>query len=196
MSIRGNASSNYRTPAVRRAGPSPRTDRNSDCWYSKKMKIRAIHQQTQHRVSNKSIEERSARSLPISDQRICSLQRCPDPCESEHLSTMPHAPRMPRCQPASPRRFTRGLVPPRLCLFVCVPVFRQRQRALPAILFFRCEFLLPGGHQRHPSSAARSHQPPRLRIPPTRRPPTPSIPSSQITRKQEIGAQGRKKGGP
>jgi len=103
---------------------------------------------------------------------------------------------MPRCQPASPRRFTRGLVPPRLCLFVCAPVFRQRQQALPAILFplrisptWRpprhpsantsyleaasvihpqqpdhtshrvCEFLLPGGRQRHPSRAARSHQP-------------------------------------
>ena len=39
-----DASSNYRTPAVDRAGPPPRTDRNSDCWYSKKMKIRAIHQ--------------------------------------------------------------------------------------------------------------------------------------------------------
>ena len=45
------------------------------------------HKQAQHRVSNKSIEERSARSLPISDKRICSLQRCPDPCESEHLNT-------------------------------------------------------------------------------------------------------------
>ena len=100
---------------------------------------------------------------------------------------------MPRCKPASPRRFTRGLVPPRLCLFVCVPVFRQRQQALSAILrpspTWRpprhpsakssyleaanvihpqqpdhtshriCEFLLPGGRQRHPSRAARAHQP-------------------------------------
>jgi len=33
LSIRGNASSNYRTPAVHRAGPPPRTDLNSDCWY-------------------------------------------------------------------------------------------------------------------------------------------------------------------
>jgi len=40
-----------------------------------------------NQASNKSIEERSARSLPISDQQICSLQRCPDPCESEHLNT-------------------------------------------------------------------------------------------------------------
>jgi len=48
--------------------------------------------------------------------------------------------------------------------------------------FSRCEFLLPGGFQRHPSSATRSsHQPSRLRIPPTWRPPVPSIPSSQIT---------------
>ena len=105
---------------------------------------------------------------------------------------------MPRCQPASPRRFTRDLVPPRWCKFVCVPVFRQRQQALPAILLFFplripptwrpprhpsanpsylevanvinpqqpdhtshrvCEFLLPGGCRRHPSRAARSHQP-------------------------------------
>ena len=82
LPIRGNASSNYRTPAVHRAGPLPRTS----CWYSKKMKIRVIHQQTQHRASNKSIEESSERSLPVSDQRISSLQRCPGPCESEHLS--------------------------------------------------------------------------------------------------------------
>jgi len=34
LSIRGNASSNYRTPAVHRAGPPPRTDRNSNCWCS------------------------------------------------------------------------------------------------------------------------------------------------------------------
>jgi len=86
LSIRGNASSNYRTPAVHRAGPPPRTDRNSDCWYSKKTKIRAIHQTGL--ASSKAInpEERSAISLPISDQRICSFQRCPDPCESEHLN--------------------------------------------------------------------------------------------------------------
>ena len=38
----------------------------------------------QHRVNP---NERSARSLPISDQRNNSLQRCPDPCESEHLNS-------------------------------------------------------------------------------------------------------------
>ena len=36
---RGNASSNYNL-----AGPPPRTDRNSDCWYTKKMKVSFIHQ--------------------------------------------------------------------------------------------------------------------------------------------------------
>jgi len=87
---------------------------------------------------------------------------------------------MPRCQPASPRCFTRGLVPPRLCLFVCVPVFRQRQKALSAILFLffffsfflfsRCDFLLSQGRLVI-----------RLRAPPTWRLPTPSILSSQIT---------------
>ena len=41
--------------------------------------------------------ERSARPLPISNQRICSLQRCPDPCESEHLSIF-------RARPLAPGR--------------------------------------------------------------------------------------------
>ena len=84
LPIRGNASSNYRTPAVHRAGPPPRTVRNSDCWYSKKIKIRVSYTYSKlHRVNPK---ERSARFLPISDQRICSLQRCPGPFESGHLS--------------------------------------------------------------------------------------------------------------
>ena len=44
LPIPGNASSNYRTPAVHRAGPPPRTDRDSGCWYSKKIKMRATHE--------------------------------------------------------------------------------------------------------------------------------------------------------
>ena len=33
------------TPAVHRAGPPPRMDRNSGCWYPKKMEIKFIHKQ-------------------------------------------------------------------------------------------------------------------------------------------------------
>ena len=36
--ITGSASFNYRTPAVHRAGPLPRTGRDCGCWYSEKMK--------------------------------------------------------------------------------------------------------------------------------------------------------------
>jgi len=91
--------------------------------------------------------ERTARSLPISDQRICPLQyqRCPGPCESGHLSIIP-----PGC-------------------------LAYLEAAMSSVR----EFLLLGGRQRHPSSAARSHQSPRLRIPPTWRPPTSSIPSKK-----------------
>ena len=49
MSIHENAPSNYRTPAVHRTGPPPRTDRRpaqtaSDFRYSKKVKMRIIHE--------------------------------------------------------------------------------------------------------------------------------------------------------
>ena len=78
LSIRGDA--NYRTPAVHRAGPPPRTDRNSGCWYSKKIKIRVIHKAFSTVKNHKG----AFRKTPP-DQRIFSFQRCPDLCESEHL---------------------------------------------------------------------------------------------------------------
>ena len=78
--IRGNASSNYRTPAIHCAGPPPRTDRNLGCWYSKKNEDKSY-------TSNKPSTEQAINL--ISDQRICSLQRCPGPCESDHLNFFP-----------------------------------------------------------------------------------------------------------
>ena len=181
--IRGNAPSNYRTPAVHRAEPPPRMDCNSDCWYSKKKTIIAIHQTSPAPSKAINPEERSARPFPISDQRICSLQHCPGLCESENLSITPSG-RLA----ASLRLHVASVA----VLFhhgcACLSVFQSSGSGSklyqpPSFLFFcfRCEFLLSGGRQRHPSSAARSIQPPRLRIPPTWTPPTSSIPSSQIT---------------
>ena len=139
-------------------------------------------------------EERSARPLPITDQRIFPLQRCPDPFDSEHLNIMPQG-----CLAASLRLHVASLAVLFHHGYACLSVSPSSGSGSklyqpPSFLFSAanfsyleaatspvCEFLLPGGCQRHPSLAAKSHKPPRLRIPPTWRPPTPSIPSSQIT---------------
>ena len=55
-------------------GRRPARTGNSDCWYSKKMKIRAIRKA----CSTAQTHEGTFRKVPP-DQRICSLQRCPGP---------------------------------------------------------------------------------------------------------------------
>ena len=74
LSIQGNASSNYRTPAVHRAGPPPRTDRNSGCWYSKKKKkkIRAIHKTISPASRASKIYRETFRKI-TPDQRSANL---------------------------------------------------------------------------------------------------------------------------
>ena len=81
LSIRGNASSNYRTPAVHRAGPPPRTKRNSGCWYSKKIKIRAIHRASS---TAQQIQKNSEKDVPQDHSRSAISESAPSSAAQVH----------------------------------------------------------------------------------------------------------------